>query len=158
MKPATFEKLLLISLFFLAHWFFGNLYEEIVLAPNQIVNTHERLQCWQNYFTVTNQIYYYVPFTQISVIIVCCLFWTCKDQTVKSLLKKASIFGLLSIVVTVIIITQLNVKLFFGNLEQYRDQLFAMSIIWMIANALRIYLVGSALFYTFRSYVLSSRW
>ncbi len=153
MKNKTFDALLLFSLFFLSHWFFGNLYEEIVLAPNQLNASYEALLAWQGYFTITNQIYYYVPFTQISVIIIWVLFFKSEDELEKKLLKKASIFGLLSLVITVLIITQLNLKLFFGNIEQYKTQIYTLSVIWLLGNALRLYLVGSALYYTFKVYI-----
>jgi hypothetical protein len=154
MKNATFNKLLIFSLFFMAHWFFGNFYEEIVLAPNQLTNSYEALKNWQGYFTITNQIYYYVPFTQLAVFVICYLYFKTKDNTEKILLKKASIFGLLSIAITVIIITQLNLKLFFGDLEKYKSQVYTLSVVWLIGNGIRLYLVGSTLYYTFKTYLL----
>lgn len=154
MKTMLFNRLLLFSLFFLAHWFFGNLYEQIVLAPNQLTNSYEALKNWQGYFTVSNQIYYYVPFTQIAVFVVCYLYFKTKDNREKILLKKASIFGLLSIIITVVIITQLNLKLFFGDLNKYKEQVYDLSVIWLFGNGVRLYLVGSSLYYTFKAYLL----
>lgn len=154
MKNIIFNRLLFFSLFFLTHWFFGNLYEEIVLAPNQLTNSYEALKNWQGYFTISNQIYYYVPFTQIAVFLVCYLYFKTEDKTEKALLKKASVFGLLSIALTAIIVTQLNVKLFFGDLDKYKEQIFTLSLIWLIGNAIRLYLVGSSLYYIFKTYIL----
>lgn len=153
MKPIIFNRLLVFSLFFLAHWFFGNLYEEIVLAPNQLTNSYEALKSWQGYFTITNQIYYYVPFTQIAVFVICFLYLKSSNETEKYLLKKASIFGLLSIAITAIIVTQLNLKLFFGDIEKYKEQIYNLSVIWLIGNAIRLYLVGSSLYYIFKTYI-----
>jgi hypothetical protein len=157
MSEKNFNRLLDFSLFFLAHWFFGNLYEEIVLAPNQLTNSYQALKSWQEYFTITNQIYYYVPFTQIAVFIVCYLYIKTTDKTEKNILKNAGIFGLLSIALTAIIVTQLNVKIFFGDLEKYREQIFYLSVIWIIGNAVRLYLVGSALYYVFKVYLLRQK-
>lgn len=154
MKPKIFNRLLAFSLFFLAHWFFGNLYEQIVLAPNQLTNSYEALKNWQGYFTISNQIYYYVPFTQIAVFVVCYLYLKTNDDKEKALLKKAGIFGLLSIAITVLIVTQLNLKLFFGDLERYKEQVFNLSIIWLIGNAVRLYFIGNALYYTFKTYLM----
>jgi len=154
MQRKTFNTLLIFSLFFLAHWFFGNLYEQIVLAPNQLTNSYEALKNWQGYFTVSNQIYYYVPFTQMAVFVVCYLYIRTKDNRQKALLKKASIFGLLSILITVFIVTQLNLKLFFGDLDKYKEQVYNLSVIWLLGNGIRLYLVGSSLYYTFRVYLL----
>ncbi len=154
MQIKTFNRLLGFSLFFLAYWFFGNLYAEIVLAPNQLTNSYEALKNWQGYSTITNPIYYYVPFTQIAVCAICFLYIKSKDKAEKALLKRASIFGLLSIAITAIIVTQLNIKLFFGDLDKYKEQIYTLSVIWLIGNAVRLYLVGSSLFYTFKVYLL----
>lgn len=154
MQSKTFDRLLLFSLIFLAHWFFGNLYEEIVLAPNQLTNSYGALKSWQGYFTITNQIYYYVPFTQLAVLAVCYLYFRSTDQHVKSLLRKASIFGILAVAITVVIVTQLNVKLFFGDLNQYKKEIFTLSVIWLMGNAIRLYLVGGSLYFVFKAYIL----
>ena len=155
MQSKTYNQLLLFSMFFMAYWFFGNLYEEIVLAPNNLVNPFDALSHWQSYFTVSNQIYYYVPFTQIAIIVLCILYFKTEDKTQKQLLKKASIFGLLAIAISIVIITQLNTKLFFGNnLAKYKDQLYILSIIWLIGNTIRLYLVASSFYYIFKTYQL----
>jgi small-conductance mechanosensitive channel len=153
MQQQTYNRLLGFSLFFLAHWFFGNLYEEIVLAPNQLMNTFQALKSWHSYFTYTNQIHYYVPFTQLAVVVLCILYFKSHQEVEKALLKRASLFGVSAIVLTILIITQLNLKLFFGDLEQHKQEIRTLSIIWFIGNALRLYLVGSALYYTLKLYV-----
>jgi hypothetical protein len=154
MGSKTFNRLLIFSLFFLAHWFFGNLYEEIVVAPNQLTNTYESLKHWRQYFIISNPIYYYVPFTQIAVIAVCYLYFVAKNDIEKKLLKKAGIFGLLAIAISIVIVTQLNLKLFFGDIEKYKSEVFSLSVTWLIANGIRLYFVGSSLYYTFRAYLL----
>ncbi|WP_412476570.1 hypothetical protein [Flavobacterium sp. TBRC 19031] len=154
MQIKTFNRLLGFSLFFLAHWFFGNLYEEIVLAPNQLTESYQALKNWQGYFTVTNQIFYYVPFTQIAVFVVCYLYFKAANSKEKAYLKKASIFGLLSIALTALIVTQLNLKLFFGDIEKYKSEIYTLSVIWLIGNAIRLYLVGSSLYFTFKAYLI----
>ena len=134
---------------------FGNVYEEIVLAPNNLSNSYETLLCWQDFFQVTNQIYYYVPLTHLAVLVLCFLYFKASDKELKRLLGRASIFGLASIVLTVVIVTQLNLKLFFGDLEQIKDQLYHLSTIWLILNFIRICLVGTTLSYVFKSYMVS---
>ncbi len=154
MTNKSLNRLYAFSLFFLAQWFFGNLYEEIVLAPNQLTNAYEALKNWQGYFTITNQIYYYVPFTQAAVFAVFFLYLKSSNEEEKRLLKKASIFGLLSIFMTVLIVTRLNLKLFFGDIEKYKEEIFSLSVLWLIGNAIRLYLVGSSLYFTFKTYLL----
>ena len=104
-------------------------------------------------FTEVNQIYYYVPFTQLAVIVPCVQYLKSNETVEKLLLKKTSIFGILGIIMTAIIVTQLNVELYFGNLEQYRGQLLMLSFIWLINNAIRLVFIDSSLRYTFQVYV-----
>ena len=111
MKDKTINGLLVFSIFFLALWFFGNLYEELVIAPNQVINSYEKLQHWQHFFTETNPMYFYVPFTQVAIIIICILYFKITDIHQKKLLKKAIIFGIFGIILTVVIVTQINLKL-----------------------------------------------
>ena len=154
MKTKSFNSLLIFSIFFLTLWFFGNLYEEVLLTPNHIKNSYEKLQLWHSFFTEINQIYYYVPFTQLAVVTTFILYRKTNDQQEKSFLRKSSIYGFLAIGLTAIIITQLNLKLYIGhNLEKYRDQLQTLSIIWLAGNAVRLYLVGNAIYYTLKTYI-----
>jgi hypothetical protein len=154
-KPMKAKRVLFLpALAGLAQWFFGNLYEEVVLAPNGLVNSYAQLKCWHGYFVVTNPIYYYVPFTQLAVGIVWYLWFTQKHPAIKKLLRRASVYGLLSLALTAVIITQLNLKLFFGNLDLVKDQLYQLSLIWLVANGVRLLLVGATLGYTFKSYLL----
>lgn len=153
---SRFRKLLAFALIFLAHWFFGNVYEEIVLAPNQLVNPVSALQCWQEYFTVTNQIYYYVPMTQLAVVIVLILYLIAREPRIKSALGRGSFFGGMALQLTALIITQLNVKIFFGDLAEHHAHLYNLSLLWIIGNAIRIILVGAALYHTFNAFLLVS--
>jgi len=148
---------MLFSMFFLAHWFFGNLYEEIVLVPNQLANSYDALKRWQGYFTITNQIYYYVPFTQLAVLILVYLYFVTKQPLQKQLLKKAAVFGLLALGITIVIVTQLNLKIFFGDLAKFKEKMFVLSLLWLIGNAVRLYFVGSAFYFAFKLFVIRQR-
>jgi hypothetical protein len=69
MQDRMFGRLLGFALFFMAYWFFGNLYEEIVMVPNHLVNPLYRLEGYQQYFHVVNPVFYFVPFTQLAVLV-----------------------------------------------------------------------------------------
>jgi len=45
-------------------------------------------------------------------------------------------------------------SILFGNLDLIKDQLSQMSLIWLIANTVRLVLVGATLGYAFKSYLL----
>ena len=153
MKEKIADTLLWVVLFFMAYWFFGNLYEEIVLIPNQLVNSLEVLTCWQSYFNTTDQVYYFVPCMLIAVIGTCILFFKTKERTQRAFLKKATIFSMIATGLTIVIVNEINEKLFYGDLEKIRDQLKVLSILWLIGNAIRLYLVGTAMYYLFKAIV-----
>jgi hypothetical protein len=133
--------------FFYAQWFFGNLYEQIVIAPNHLTDSYEAIQKWKGFFKISNPIFFYVPFTQLAVVICCLLYSKSPHPDEKKLLGKACVFAILAVMLTIVIVTQLNLKLFFGEIEKYKDQYFRLSVFWLIGNGIRLFLVGSALYF-----------
>ena len=153
MKEKRFDKLLQLALFFMAYWFFGNLYEEIVLIPNQLVNSLDSINCWQSYFSVTDQLYYFVPCVLASVILPTILFFKSKERIQRKLLKRAMIFSMLPTGLTIIIVNEINEKLFYGNPEDYKMQLQFLAALWLLGNAIRMCMVGIAMYYLFQTVV-----
>jgi hypothetical protein len=154
MKEKTIDKLLLFALFFMAYWFFGNLYEEIVLIPNQlVVNSFEVLTCWQSYFSVTDQAYYYIPGMVLAVMSTCVVYFRSKDRVQRSWLKRASIFSMIATALTIVIVNEINEKVFHDDLTKYKDQLQFYSSLWMVGNGVRLGLVGSAMYYLFKTII-----
>lgn len=153
MKEKSFDRILLVCFFFMAYWFFGNLYEEIVLIPNQLVNPVDAISCWQSYFRITDQVYYFVPCMLIAVIGTCILFYRCKERVQRSFLRRAMIFSMIATGLTIVIVNEINEKLFYGDIEKFKDQLTLLVVIWLIGNAIRLYLVGMAMYYIFKTIV-----
>lgn len=153
MKEKRFNKLLYLALFCMAYWFFGNLYEEIVLIPNQLVNSMDSLTCWQAYFSVTDQLYYFVPCVSASVILTTILFFKSKERLQRKFLKKATIFIMLATGLTIIIVNEINEKLFYGNLEEFKPQLQFLVSLWLLGNAIRLCMVGIAMYYLFQTVI-----
>ncbi len=54
-------RLVLFVVFGLALWFFGNLYEAVVIAPNLVVDTATKITYWRGFFSLTNPVYFYIP-------------------------------------------------------------------------------------------------
>jgi hypothetical protein len=133
--------------------FFGNLYEEIVLIPNQLVNPVEALTCWQSYFSITDQVYYFVPCMLIAVIGTCALFSRSRERVERSFLKRATVFSMIATGLTIIIVNEINEKLFYGDIVKIKEQLKLLSILWLVGNAIRLYLVGTAMYYLFKTIV-----
>ena len=155
MTNKLFSNLLLFSLFGTTMWFFGNLYEGIVIAPNMLENSIQRMHSWQDFFVVTNPIFYYVPLPPLATVALVVLYFKTPNQktALKRRLKMASIFQIASIVLSIYIITQINLKLFFGDLEKYTDEIQSMAILWNVLNVFRLALVATALTFTFKVYV-----
>lgn len=153
MKENTIDRILIFTLFFMAYWFFGNLYEEIVLIPNQLVASFEALTAWQSYFKVTDPLYYYVPWAQLPVVTSLFVFFKSKDRMQRSLLKKACIFSMIAVGITIVMVNEINEKLFNSDLAKYKDQLQLLAVLWLIGNAVRLFLVWKAMRCVFQTIV-----
>lgn len=153
MKNDMFDRFLFFALFFMAYAFFGNLYEEIVLIPNHFTNPSAVLAAYHRYFVFSNPTYYFVPLTQLAIVVVVVLFFKSHEGKQKELLKRAVIFCLLSVVVTGFIVTQINLKLFSPQLVQQTEMLYTLSVMWLIGNTLRMILVGGSLYFVLKTYV-----
>jgi hypothetical protein len=155
MSGKLYNSLLLFSLFGVAMWFFGNLYEGVVIGPNMLNNSIRRMHAFQDFFVLTNPIFFYIPIPQLSTITLLVLYFKTPKQkhTLKRQLKLASIFLIISLVLSVYIITQLNFKLFFGDLEKYAGQIQIKALSWNILNVFRLTLVAIAMVFIFNAYI-----
>src|SRR4051794_13246582 len=116
--------LLRFALFGIAMWFFGNLYEAVVIGPNMLgADALQKLHNFQKFFITTNPVFFYIPLSPLATAATVFIYFkTPKTKTVlKRHLKMASIFLTISVALSVYMITQLNLKLFFGDLTKYTD-------------------------------------
>lgn len=158
MKRHTF--LSYFVLFGITMWFFGDLYESIVIAPNLLTDTVNRLQHWQAFFKNTNPVFYYIPIPQLSIIGLLYLYLkTPKTGTaLKQLMKRAFIFIIPAIIVGIYIIAMLNFNLFFGNLQEVgAERLYNYAWQWNVLNVARIVFTFISLRYYLRAFLLSNR-
>lgn len=140
------------ALFGLALWFFGNLYEEIILMPNWLAASIDVLRVHSRYTTVVVQYHYYVPVTQLAVItlIVLCFTNNPARQLAQPDLRRAAIWGTLGVALTAWIVLNLNLNLFIGELKLSEAEAHRKGLIWMIGNAARLFCVGKSFGHTFR--------
>ncbi len=140
------------ALFGLALWFFGNLYEEVILMPNWLVAPLDVLTAYNRYYTVVIQYHYYVPITQLSVLILVVLCFTNNParQLARTELRWAAIWGTLGIALTAWIVLSLNLDLFIGELKLSEAEAHTKGLIWMIGNAVRLFCVGLSFGYSLR--------
>lgn len=146
------EVLLILSLLFHLQWFFGNLYEEI-LTPNSLVATIEQINAYNRFSSVTEPYYYYIPLTQIGTLITFYLaFFGSLPLRLRKRLRFAALTSGLATVLTIYIVTQYNLKMFFGDVEHHGERIHQLYLEWGILNGVRILLVGAAIFFLFRVY------
>lgn len=151
MKKHT-EILLVLTLFFHLQGFFGNLYEEI-LTPNSIVATIEQINAYNRFPSITKPYYYYVPFTQIGVLIVFYLaVFGGLPAKLQKLVRYAAAISGLTTALTVYIVTQYNLKMFFGDVDYLGERIHQLHLEWAILNGIRIILLGVTIFFLFKAY------
>ncbi|WP_461051898.1 hypothetical protein [Spirosoma arcticum] len=140
------------ALFGLALWFFGNLYEEVILMPNWLAAPIDVLRVHSRYTTVVVQYHYYVPTTQLAVItlIVLCFTNNPARQLAQPDLRRAAIWGALGVALTAWIVLSLNLDLFIGELKLSEAEAHQKGLIWMIGNAVRLFCVGLSFGYALR--------
>lgn len=151
--------LLAFSLFGIALWFFGNLYEGVVIAPNMLYDSVSKIRDWQDFFEITNPVYFYIPVSPLAVFVIVFLYFkTSRDNAaLKRHLKYAIIFGLPAFGLGIVIITQINFKLFFGDIQKYTAVTHRLSVLWNCLNIARVLLLAPVLFHTFKACIEHSK-
>lgn len=147
------EVLLGLTLLFHLQWFFGNVYEEI-LTPNQFVASIEQINSYNKFFSITEPYYYYVPLTQMGTIILVYLAFShhVSQPDQKKLIRSAAITSILATALTIYIVTQYNLKMFFGDVNRFGEGIHRLYAEWAALNGLRIALVGITIWLLFKAY------
>jgi hypothetical protein len=154
-RDRTLRWLLIISILGFTHWFFGNLYEQIVLAPNTLSLGVEGLQLWRQFFQFSNPIYYFIPISPISVlatVAALAIGWHTPTKQRKWLIGAAS-FALFTGLLTVYIVTQINLKLYFGTLSNDVSWLQSTQRLNAILGKLRLTSEAVTLYCALRAYL-----
>jgi len=159
MKSKLFNNLLLFSLFGVALGLFGVLYEGVVYGPKLLDVSMERMLFWKEFTSVISPIVYYVPWVYLATIMLVVLYFkTQKEKTeLKKRLKLASIFQILSLVLTIYILTQINFKRSFGDLEKYADTIPGKVLLFNILSIIRVTLAAIGLSYVFNAYIQTQK-
>lgn len=155
MRNQTFANFLLFALAGISLCFSGNLYEGIVIAPNLLTDSIRKIYHWQQFFTTTNPIYFYVPLQPIAILTTFVLYFkTSRENTaLKKHIGYATTLLILVLVISIFIITQINLKLFFGTLEKYSAEIYRLSLLWNILNVIRVILLAFTIYHLFNAYL-----
>jgi hypothetical protein len=155
MSKKSFTNFLLFALLGIAHWFFGNLYEGIVITPNLLSDSIGKIHHWQAFFKFTNPVFFYLPLTPIAALTTFVLYFkTANESTfLKRHLAYASVFLIFALGLGIFIITQINFKLFFGNIERFSADIYYLSVLWNILNLVRVILLAFTIYHLFKAYI-----
>jgi hypothetical protein len=159
MKSKLFNNLLLFSLFGVALGSFGMLYEGVVSIPKMLDTSMARMLFWKNYYSIINPLLYYIPLVPLATITLIALYFkTPKEKTdLKNRLKLAGIFQVASLILTFYIVTQINPKLLFSNIEKYADIIPARILVVNILSFFRMVLTAIALTSIFKAYIYTQK-
>jgi hypothetical protein len=146
------RRLTLFAIIGLSYWFFGNLYEAIVISPNWVVDSPSQIKRLNEFFVTTSPAIYFVPLTQIATVFVWLLLWKNKVNSIKSELKYASIFAALVTILNAVIVSTIVLKLFSTDYEKYGDYLTTLTWRWNVLNFFRMFLVALTIYYLFNAY------
>jgi hypothetical protein len=155
MKSKLFNNLLLFSLFGIALGFFGMLYEGIVFVPKMLDNSMTRMLFWKDFYATLNPLAYYIPLVPVATIVLIVLYFTTPIQNaaLKSRLKWAAIFQIAALILTFYMVTQINSKLLFSNIEKYAGVIPVKTLLLNIVSVIRAVIAALALVATFKAYV-----
>lgn len=136
-----------LALLGLAQWFFGNLYEALVTAPNWRVGFEYEALTGRSQQDAGRVVRYYVPTTWVAAVLLwvaTVLGWRSQSGA-RRWLAAASVATLAALLLTAYIITQLNLKLFFGPPAHEAESVRPLMERWQALNWVRVALVGIAL-------------
>lgn len=155
MKNNLFNNLLLFSLFGITLGFFGMLYEGVVLGPKMLDASMQRMLFWHDFYSVINPIVFYIPLLPLATITLVILYF--KTPKLKTELKKqlglAGIFQIAALAVTFYIVTQINLKFYFGDFEKYAGIIPFKTLLFNILSIIRLVLAAITLIFIFKAYI-----
>lgn len=129
-----------------AHWFFGNLYEGLVLAPGWTSVAGGPLEVAGGVLAEGSPVRYYIPITPITVLVTAAaalVGWRTRSAARRPLLIGLMLTAV-SAAVTAYLISQINLDLFFDATTS-RDSRESLADRWTLWNYVRLATVGSAL-------------
>lgn len=152
MKLKTQKNATLFSLFSIAYWFFGNLYEAIVFGPNWNQDNQEILHHLNSVFIKSSPNAYFVPMTLLAVLSVWIITYLNKIDTVKKEYRMASILTLIITILTSLIVALVLSKMFGPGFYENQSQGSYYGTLWNYLNGVRMILEVATLYYLFTIY------
>jgi hypothetical protein len=159
MSKKLFNNLLVFSLFGIALGLFGVLYEGVVYGPKFLDVSMERMQFWKAFTSVITPIPYYIPIYPIATIVLAVLsFRIPKEKAgLRKRLIAASLFQIASLALTIYILTQINFRRSFGDLQKYASEIPGKAVLFNILSIIRIGLGAIAVVVVFKACIQTQK-
>ncbi len=142
----------LFSLFGIAYWFFGNLYEAIVFGPNWIIENPDHLRYLNAFFVNSSPTAYFIPITLLATFSIWILMFTNKIDIVKREYRIASVLVLIITILTSFIVSLVLSKMFGSGFYENPSEGSFYGKLWNVLNAFRLLLEIGVIYYLFNIY------
>jgi hypothetical protein len=155
MRTKVFNNLLLFSLFGIALGFFGILYEGIMYGPKLLNTSPDGMLFWKSFTSTISPLGFYIPWDPLATIVLIILYFSTSKE--RPLLKKrlgwSAVLQITSLLLTLYILTQINFKRSFGDLDEYAVEIPFKVVLFNILSVCRIILAAIAIAFSFKSYI-----
>lgn len=156
MAPRHLKWVILISLIGICHWFFGNLYEAIVISPNWVVDTATQLTRLNELFVCTSPTLYFVPVTQLATLAGWLALALNRRDEARPTLRRAALFLVLDQLLNALVVSTVILQVFGPNFSSLPDP-HALVLRWNILNVARMALTAAAASQLFQSFRVLDR-
>ncbi|MEV6299914.1 hypothetical protein AB0M02_10990 [Actinoplanes sp. NPDC051861] len=152
MTTRTQRLLTLSAVLGLAYWFFGNLYETVVISPNWIEDSPAQLTRLNQFFTNTSPTLYFVPLTPLAVALVWLLWWRNRDDTLRADYRRAGVASLLLTALNAAIVGLIIPRLFGPEALAHPEHLLPAAWSWNGLNLVRMALTATTAWFLFQAF------
>lgn len=142
LSSRSLRPLLIAALIGLGWWFFGNLYEAIVISPNWVIDSPAQLTRLHGFFQVTSPTNYFVPATPLALVALWIALYLGRTTLPRPEARLALWLSLALAGLTVAIVTVLINTLFGAHFLDRAAQLSGYAWWWNVANLARLALTG----------------
>ena len=156
--PAWSKALALLALVCLLHWLFGNVYEQVVIAPNWVVDSGKQMDRLHAFFVRSTPTLYFVPLSLLASPLVWAAHACNRRSDADTAFRRASGYALVAAALNALIVATIAIPLFSPDYRLHSDaELHALCSRWNVLNALRMALTAATVFWTFHAFRILDR-
>ncbi|RSM38843.1 hypothetical protein DMA12_31730 [Amycolatopsis balhimycina DSM 5908] len=152
MKTSRQHRLTLAALIGMAYWLFGNLYEAVVFSPNWVRDSPSQFTRLHEFFSATGPTLYFVPVTQIAIMLVWVLWWRNRDGELARGYRRAGQSAVALAALTGYIVAAVLPHMFSTDALAQPGSLHSAAWQWNILNVFRMLLTATTVCYLFGAF------